>query len=795
MALGNNHILKTNIFSPKRLLMRQLLIIFFCFQAGLFYAQEQISIALLHDGSMEHGLEEHFSDGIKAEILQLLQHRYTVSFKEYYGSYNPQKIKADFEAAFQVEDLIISTGSLGSDIAIKLNTYPKPTIASIALDPTLQGLEKTTDGTSGLNNFTYLETAFNIERDLNTLYEIFSYEHLIVVTGNVLFENQEFIEQEFRPLLKNRAIGLSKINFEANISAHLATLGDKKAAAYILPYLGNDFTIVQSTIEKLNEAGIPSAAILGEDYLHRGVLVGYQSAGNFRKIPRRIALNVLKIVEGQNASDLSVEVETFTENIILNMATARQIEIYPTFDMMSRASLIDIEKNLSDRTLTFKEAVALGLSNNLNAKIEQTDVSISQTEIDIARSKLLPQIDVSTSLSLVDDLTALSYQGAQGRTNWILSGQLSQIVFSEPSLANIAIQKMLKKSEEQQLLQTQLDVIIDVASAYINILFAQNNLKIQQQNVKQTRENYDISKTKEAIGYIGASDINRWEAELATKNIDLNAAYAGLRQAKFQLNQLLNLPVDEEFGIEDISLEDAMLLVLDERANFVNDYGKIEKFADFLVDYALKNLPEIAQIDMALAVQKRLQLSRERAMYMPSLALSGSANRVLAKFDVPEMFPESDNALTWNLGLGLSYPVFQGGNRRQLIEQSNLEVLQLNATKQNTQNQLELLIRSNLENVGVSYSRMELSQIAADASQKNFLIIQDAYSEGQANVTTLIDAQNNTLQTQLGAINATYTFILDFLTLERSIGYYNFLASSQERNAFFIAINEYFANN
>ena len=63
---------------------------------------------------------------------------------------------------------------------------------------------------------------------------------------------------------------------------------------------------------------------------------------------------------------------------------------------------------------------------------------------------------------------------------------------------------------------------------------------------------------------------------------------------------------------------------------------------------------------------------------------------------------------------------------------------------------------------------------------------------GQANITTLIDAQNNALGTELSALNAIYTFILDFLVLERSIGYFNFLASPAERDAFFQQAQQYF---
>jgi hypothetical protein len=49
----------------------------------------------------------------------------------------------------------------------------------------------------------------------------------------------------------------------------------------------------------------------------------------------------------------------------------------------------------------------------------------------------------------------------------------------------------------------------------------------------------------------------------------------------------------------------------------------------------------------------------------------------------------------------------------------------------------------------------------------------------------LIDAQNVSVQTELNAVNATYQFINDFLSLERAGGFYYVLATQGEKDAFF----------
>lgn len=765
--------------------MRKLIPLILCLYSSWLYSQDLINIALINDHPPQSALEKTFQQTTKNEILQLLQYKYEIQFTNHFVKDNSDDIEGFFKDIYTKSDIIVGLGSLTTDEMIRLKAYPKPTIGSIIIDSKLQGLSKKIDNGSGIQNFSYIESPFGIKRDLESLYEIYPYEHLVVLYEKDAVGGQEFTQQLFGNYLENPDIKVSTAKYESNYLEQIKKLGDNKIAVYCLPYLGPDSSKLINVFKNLNQNKIPSTGLFGEAYIQAGALMGYQTSDNLQKIPRRIALNIMKALEGEPLSQLPVEMQTFGENRLINMETARQIGIYPNFDIMAKSTLLNLENIKTDNRLSLSQAVAQALQNNLDLKISAADVGISQKEIEIAKSDLLPQLDISTSISGQDELSTLVNQGAQGRINWLGSAEFSQVIYAEPLLANVAIQEMLKLSEEKELLQDQLDVVIDICNAYINILFSKSNLNIQQENVAKTKENYDISKTKEAIGYVGASDINRWESELANANIQLNNAYATLRQSKFQLNQLLNRPVNEPVEIDNLTLSESMIMVTDTRTDFIDDYGKLDLFSDFLVEYAKAHLPELAQVDIGIAVQERLKLSRERALYLPTVALSGSANRVFAKFDVPDNLPKVDNATTWNIGIGISYPIFQGNNRRRLVEQSKLEIMQLQHTRANVGNQLELRIRSNLENVGASYSQVQLSNTSAEASQKNYDIVKDAYSAGQANITALIDAQNSALQTELNAINATYTFILDFLTLERSIGYYNFLATPTDRDQFF----------
>ena len=190
-------------------------------------------------------------------------------------------------------------------------------------------------------------------------------------------------------------------------------------------------------------------------------------------------------------------------------------------------------------------------------------------------------------------------------------------------------------------------------------------------------------------------------------------------------------------------------------------------------------------MNYSIAAQQRLQRSRERAFYLPSVAISGSIDQTLKKFNVVGDIPPATNKAQWSVGLGLQYPITQGGKRNINVEQSKLNILQLRDQRSNVQNQLELRLRAAMETAGASFSRVQLSKEAADAGKANFEIVQDAYSQGLVQITSLIDAQNAALQTEVSAVNAIYQFVTDFLAVERATGFLLFLSDYRRTKCFF----------
>ncbi|MEM6376613.1 MAG: TolC family protein, partial [Bacteroidota bacterium] len=337
----------------------------------------------------------------------------------------------------------------------------------------------------------------------------------------------------------------------------------------------------------------------------------------------------------------------------------------------------------------------------------------------------------------------------------------------------------------------ELDVILEVAQRYFTYLQVLSLAELQNNNIKAVNQNLIIASDKQKVGYSGASDVYRWQTELDLAKTDLYQTNAQLKSLAFQLNETLNRPLDEVFAIEDSDNINQFLESLDEFfLELIEDQTTLDQFADFMVQEAFNNLPEVQQIELAIAAQERLLKSNKRAFYLPSLGFGASYDypvRIVNPADplpIPGLDPNNNTNPTWNAAFKLSIPILAGGSRKFQKEQTQVGLYQLQDQQKEVKNLLELQVRANLEQVNASYNNIRLTKSAAEAAEKNIGIVQDLYKSGQVNVITLVDAQNAFLGSQINAVNAAYEFMIDFFSLQRSVGDYNYLATEDQKSAF-----------
>ncbi|MDA3905743.1 MAG: TolC family protein, partial [Bacteroidales bacterium] len=220
-----------------------------------------------------------------------------------------------------------------------------------------------------------------------------------------------------------------------------------------------------------------------------------------------------------------------------------------------------------------------------------------------------------------------------------------------------------------------------------------------------------------------------------------------------------------------------------------------EKYADFIINEMKTNSPEIQQLSKNKEIIEKKSLMYKRQSFIPEAALFANAdqafvrNGVVVNTQLPIPPPPDD--ITWNAGIRLSIPIFEGGKKVAEKQKSMLELDKLDFQKTNLVSRFESGIRTNIQKLRASFLELELSNNAAQAAEDNFNIVQDAYSQGVVDLIQLIDAQNVMIKTKYLANIAYYQYVLDYIQIERLQGKFSFLGSEKERKTYTNRIQEH----
>ena len=689
-------------------------------------------------------------------------------------------------------DLIIAAGPASAAMLAAQGALPKPTIAVGILDVELQQMPLVEPGVSRVHNFTYVLSTHSIQKDLAAFHRIHPFAHLAVIISENLKDRLDF--EDFFERLAAPYESQVELVFWGK-EAPLPALSDAVDAVYLAVVFERSVEEVALLAEALAERKLPSFA-MSRSYVDAGIMACIGDESGRDQIFRKLALIVEGVALGEELAAMPVR-HNLDEQWVLNAATIRRIDFDLSFETLFSARFLKADDPISDQRLSLQEVIAEGLQSNLDLRIEKRNVDLAAQDTRRAKSSLLPTVEASTTLLQVDPNVAERALGQQPERTGAGTGTVQQVLFSEQVFANVAIQRYLAEAARHRTDLVALDVVLNLATAYFNILLAKTGVRIQDENLEVSRRNLKIARTRNAVGYAGVADVFRWESEVARATQASIEAFNNLYLAKVQLNRLLNRPnIGEEFEVEDAQLSDELFGRFDPAriGPLIDRPSDVEILTDFLVAEALQNMPSLKQLAANIKAAERQQQMNRRLYYLPTVALRGQADYTFwrAGKGTPPASSDPVNS-TWNLALHFTYPLFQGNQRKIAIDQTAIQQQQLRLQEESLRQQLSQAVRVRMTNLVSRRTNIHFAEVAAASAQKNFELVQDAYQKGQLAITQLVDAQRAALSARQAEAGAVYEYLVSYLQLENSIGGYTMFMTSEEQRAFVGRLTAFFA--
>jgi outer membrane protein len=207
------------------------------------------------------------------------------------------------------------------------------------------------------------------------------------------------------------------------------------------------------------------------------------------------------------------------------------------------------------------------------------------------------------------------------------------------------------------------------------------------------------------------------KAAVANATVQLITSQNGYETSKAQLNQAAGIAGGTDYDVSDHDLEP----VADE-----------DQPLETLVAKALVTRPELS----VLAKQRQAAeatLSSARGTYGPSVAASAGVTDVGVKLD--QLVPN------WNAGVGVTWPVFQGGLTRGLVHQAEAGIESVDAQQSVAEAQVRLDVDSARLAVRAAKATIGAVNDALSSAREQLRLAEQRYATGVGSIIELNDAQ------------------------------------------------------
>lgn len=420
--------------------------------------------------------------------------------------------------------------------------------------------------------------------------------------------------------------------------------------------------------------------------------------------------------------------------------------------LLSLLLLLTAAQTMAQQKYTLKECIDYSLKNHLSNQVYQNNTEIANQQGREAIAGYLPQVNVNTNF---DDNIKLAtsiipagpfgpepqrFQMGQKYVTGAVA-QLDQTIFDQAMLYGIQANTPNKEIAALSEQQNQETLIYNTTAAYVETVIYSEKIRILSINEIKYKELLDIKKLQYEKGTATQVDYNRilvaYKNIVAEKTLAETNRELGLNKLKDAMGMTLN---------ENITVNDSL-----DYQQLIPDSDMSEFNASQLFTYRI-NAQKIRL--------QEIDLKRKKAAYMPTLT-------GYARYGA-QSYSQTTSTLfeTWfdysAVGLKLSIPIFNGFKRESQIQQSklNLENMQKNFIISNNNLQLQAL-NANTQ-LKKSYNDVANNNENLSLAQEVFDITNLQYQKGIGSLTDLLnaeyslkEAQNNYITSMLNLLSAT----------------------------------------
>lgn len=363
-----------------------------------------------------------------------------------------------------------------------------------------------------------------------------------------------------------------------------------------------------------------------------------------------------------------------------------------------------------DTPMPLDRAIDIALSNNPNTRVAWLRARVAESNLGIARSELLPEVNAGLSVNRTQHATTYGPSLALTYLLFDFGGRAAGIEQARQAL-------IAADYDHNQAIQ---DVVLDAVQAYYGVLDAKALLAAQDATLKERRASLDAADARHRAGVATVADVLESRTALSQAQLNYETIEGGLRQQEGLLATTLGVPVTTAIEIGTLPAEAAG--------------GDVTQKVDELIAQAEAARPELAAARAGIE-RARARVQEVRSAYLPSVGVTASSSKTFGTRS------STSTASPYAVGVAVRFPLFTGFRNVYDVRAAQLNAELAGASARNLQQEVALQVWSSYYALSTAAQRVKTSRDLLRSAQESVDVAQGRYRGGVGTIIELLTAQ------------------------------------------------------
>jgi outer membrane protein TolC len=503
------------------------------------------------------------------------------------------------------------------------------------------------------------------------------------------------------------------------------------------------------------------------------------------------------------------DLKNFNSNLLIYMNTPFSyplrlcwiltLMIFFAFTSPGKAQTTEQVNDTLSQTLNLEQAIQIALANNTQMKRALLSIRDADQQVRIAWSNVMPEVAASANYTRnlevpvnfipavifnpdadPNELTPVAF-GTDN--NWQGGLSVSQTIFSGQAFVGISSSEIYKAAQSENLRATSQGIVTQTRLTYHQVLIAREQVKLIEAQIDRLQETLNDTRIRFEEGFVDEYAVLQLEVQLGNVQPQLTNAQFSVNTAKRELLDVMGLPLQLSIDVEgNLGTFNIYTATSESPENDV--LKKIDKSLpvhlekdSLLTKQALDLRGDMRVLDIQQQLQDR-QLKAQRSQYLPSLSANYNLQWTASQPGSPQFFgTEDQRARSQTVMLNLQIPIFQGFNRDASIQQSKIQLKDLELQENQMRRTVQKEILSSQQSIEESFETIEAQQKVLEQAQLGYERAETRYQSGVGTQQELTDADLQLRQAEASYAQTVFNYLNAKAQYDQALGLVPFVGN------------------